>query len=211
MSIEKLGDLDRERQQLEVRLAEYKDTLSRKEVTQVEKRLHEVHQERVAGLSEVKAPVSQQRISVFVSYAHADEKLRKRLGKHLRILEHQGMIATWHDRMIGAGTEWAGTIDARLEQSRVILLLISSDFIDSEYCYDIEMKRALERHEKREALVIPIIMRPVLLKGSPFAKLQALPKDARALIDWASVDAACVNVVEGVRDAILALSGGAAQ
>ena len=209
--IERLGDLDRERQQLEAQLAEYKGSLTKKEVTRVEKRLHEVHRERVGVLSEVKAPLSQHRISVFVSYAHADEKLRKELGKHLSVLERQGLIATWHDRMISAGTEWAGTIDARLEQSRVILLLISSDFIDSKYCYDIEMKRALERHEKQEALVIPVILRPVVLKGSPFAKLQALPKDARALTDWPSVDAACVDVVEGLRDAILAMSSGAAR
>lgn len=209
--IEKLGDLDRERQQLEAQLAEYKDTITEEEVTRVERRLHEVHRERVDVLSEVKAPVLQQRISVFVSYAHADEKLRKKLGKHLSVLERQGLIATWHDRMISAGTEWAGTIDARLEQSRIVLLLISADFIDSKYCYDIEMKRALERHEKREALVIPVILRPVVLKGSAFAKLQALPKDARALTEWPSVDAACVDVVEGLREAILALSGGAVQ
>lgn len=209
--IERLGDLDRERQQLETQLAEYKDTITEEEVNRVERRLHEVHRERVNALSEVKAPVSQQRISVFVSYAHADEKLRKKLGKHLSVLERQGLIAAWHDRMIGAGAEWAGTIDARLEQSRIVLLLISSDFIDSRYCYDIEMKRALERHEKREALVIPVVLRPVVLKGSPFAKLQALPKDARALTEWPSVDAACVDVVEGVREAVLALSGGGAQ
>lgn len=209
--IERLGDLDRERQQLEARLAEYKDTLTTKEVTRVERRLQEVHLERVGVLSEVKTPPPAHPISVFVSYAREDEKLRKELGKHLSVLERQGLIATWHDRMIGAGTEWAGTIDAGLDKSRVILLLISSDFIDSEYCYDIEMMRALERHEKREALVIPVILRPVVLKGSPFAKLQALPKDARALIEWPSLDAACVDVVEGLRDALLALSGGAGQ
>lgn len=209
--IEKLGDLDRERQQLEAQLAEYKDTLTKREVTRVERRLREVHQERVGVLTEVKAPPSSQRIAVFVSYAHADEKLRKELGKHLRVLERQGLITTWHDRMIGAGAEWAGTIDAGLDQSRVILLLISSDFIDSKYCYDIEMARALERHERREALVIPVILRPVVLKGSPFAKLQALPKDARPLTEWPSMDAGCVDVVEGLRDALLALSGGAAQ
>ena len=170
-----------------------------------------MHRERVDVLSEVKTPESQQRISVFVSYAHADEKLRKELGKHLSVLERQGLIATWHDRMIGAGAEWAGTIDVRLEKSQIVLLLISSDFIDSRYCYDIEMKRALERHEKRETLVIPVILRPVVLKGSAIANLQALPKDARALSEWPSVVAACVDVVDGVREAFLALSGGAGQ
>jgi hypothetical protein len=142
---------------------------------------------------------------VFVSYSHVDEKLRKKLGTHLNVLARQGLISTWHDRMIGAGSEWAGAIDAHLEDSHVVLLLISSDFIASSYCYDVEMKRALERHESRDALVIPVILRPVLLKGSPFAMLQALPRDARALNQWPSFDAACVDVVEGVRDAVLAL------
>jgi O-acetyl-ADP-ribose deacetylase (regulator of RNase III) len=209
--IEKLSALDREREQLEGQLAEYKGVLTKKEVTRVEKRLHEVQQERVGVLSEVRAPLSPQRVAVFVSYAHADEKLRRELGKHLRVLEDQGLIATWHDRMIGAGVEWAGAIDTRLEQSHVILLLVSADFMDSQYIRDVEMKRALERHEKREALVIPVILRPVLLKGTPFAKIQALPKDARALTEWPSVDAGCVDVTEGLRDAILALSSSTVQ
>ena len=107
--------------------------------------------------------------------------------------------------MIAAGTEWGDQIDSRLESSRVILLLVSSDFVHSQYCYDVEMKRALDRHEKREALVIPVILRPVVLKGTPFAKLQALPKDARPATDWPSLDAAFVDVTEGLRDALVAL------
>lgn len=81
--------------------------------------------------------------------------------------------------MISAGTEWKGSIDEHLESAQVILLLISSRFTASKYCYDVEMTRALARHNKREALVIPIILRPVTLKGTPFEKLQALPKDAK--------------------------------
>jgi O-acetyl-ADP-ribose deacetylase (regulator of RNase III) len=209
--IEKLGDLDREREQLEAQLAEYSEVLSKAELSKVKARLREVQEERVSVLSSVKLPTSQQPISVFVSYAHADERLRKKLGKHLSVLEHQGLIAAWHDRMIGAGSEWAGDIDEHLEQSRIILLLISADFVNSEYCYDVEMKTALERHESQEALVIPVILRPVVLKGTPFAKLQALPKDAKAATEWPRLDSAFVNVVEGLRDAVLALTSGPAQ
>jgi hypothetical protein len=209
--IEKLGDLDREREQLEAQLAEYSKVLSKVEVSKVKARLREVQEERVSVLPSVKLPTSQQPISVFVSYAHADERLRKKLGKHLSVLEHQGLIAAWHDRMIGAGSEWAGDIDEHLKQSRIILLLISADFVNSEYCYDVEMKTALERHERREALVIPVILRPVVLKGTPFAKLQALPKDAKAATEWPRLDTAFVNVVEGLRDAVLALTSGPAQ
>lgn len=205
--IAKLGNLDHERQQLEAQLADYKEILSKAHVSRVEHRLREVHQERVGVLSSVKSPTSQQPVSVFVSYSHADDKLRKELGKHLSVLHRQGLIAAWHDRMIGAGSEWAGVIDDHLEQSRIILLLVSSDFINSEYCYDIEMKRALERHERRDALVIPVILRPVALRGTPFAKLQALPTDAKAVTDWPNQDSAFVDVVEGLRDAVVGLNG----
>ncbi|HYQ04078.1 MAG TPA: toll/interleukin-1 receptor domain-containing protein [Polyangiaceae bacterium] len=140
--------------------------------------------------------------NVFVSYAHEDEGLRRQLGKHLSSLERQGLIATWHDRMISAGTEWQGTIDDRLEEAGVVLLLVSSDFVNSSYCYDVEMRRALERHEARDALVIPIVLRPVLLRGLPFARLQALPRDAKPVTDWPTLDSAFVNITEGLRDSI---------
>ena len=197
-----LAELDRERQTLEVKLAEYEGRLSGPQVKQVERRLKEVHDERIGILAEVKPTPAASPVSVFVSYAHADEKLRKELGKHLSVLERQGLIATWHDRMIAAGADWEGVIDSRLDESRIILLLVSADFIDSSYCYEVEMKRALDRHERGEALVIPVILRPVSLKGTPFARIQALPKDARATTDWPNLDSALVDITEGLRAAL---------
>ena len=137
-----LTELDRERQALEGRLAQYSGVLARVDVKKVETRLKEIQERRVALLSDVN-PRPSSAVSVFVSYSHADEGLRKELGKHLSVLERQGIIATWHDRMIGAGTEWEGAIDAHLNEAGVILLLISADFVGSQYCYDVEMKRAL--------------------------------------------------------------------
>jgi len=201
-----LAELDRERQALEGRLAQYGGALSRSDLRKVEARLKEIQEKRVALLSAVN-PRPSSAVSVFVSYSHADEGLRKELGKHLSVLERQGIITTWHDRMIGAGTEWEGSIDANLNDSRVILLLISSDFIHSQYCYDVEMKRALERHDERQALVIPIILRAVSLKGTPFAKLQALPKDAKPVVTWADRDLAFVDITDGLRNAIQDLVG----
>jgi len=201
-----LAELDRERQALEGRLAQYGGALSRSDLRKVEARLKEIQEKRVALLSAVN-PRPSSAVSVFVSYSHADEGLRKELGKHLSVLERQGIITTWHDRMIGAGTEWEGSIDATLNDSRVILLLISSDFIHSQYCYDVEMKRALERHDERQALVIPIILRAVSLKGTPFAKLQALPKDAKPVVTWADRDSAFVDITDGLRNAIQDLVG----
>jgi len=148
-------------------------------------------------------------VSVFVSYSHVDEMLRKELGKHLSVLERQGIIATWHDRMIGAGTEWEGAITKQLEEARVILLLISADFIQSKYCYDVEMARALERHDRREALVVPIILRAVSLNGTPFSKLQALPRDAKPVVTWSDRDSAFVDITDGLRNTIQDLVGAA--
>ena len=121
------------------------------------------------------------------------------LENHLAILKRQGVITGWHDRRIGAGEEWEGKIDAHLNSARVILLLISADFIASDYCYDVELKQAMERHEAGEARVIPVILRPVDWKGAPFGKLQALPKDAKPVTTWANRDEAFVDVARGIR------------
>src|ERR1043165_1647809 len=118
-------------------------------------------------------------IEVFFSYSHKDTKLRDKLAVFLKIFERQGLINAWHDRQITAGREWAGQIDERLNRAQIILLLISADFLASDYCYDIEMKRALERHTNGEARVIPVILRPCPWKSAPFGKLEVLPTDTR--------------------------------
>jgi hypothetical protein len=139
-------------------------------------------------------------IEVFFSYAHEDESLRDKLAKHLKLLERQGVIQGWHDRQILPGTEWQGQLDRHLETAQIILLLISADFLASDYCYDIEMKRALERHEAGDARVIPIILRPVdNWDQSPFGKLQALPKGGKPITRWPNEDEAFANVAQGIR------------
>jgi O-acetyl-ADP-ribose deacetylase (regulator of RNase III) len=200
-ALERLALLDRERQDLEGRVTSYRESLAESEMTRVKKRLSEIQDERLSLLPLV-TPKAAGPVTVFVSYAHADERLRKKLGRQLSVLEQEGIVAMWHDRMIGAGAEWAGAIDARLDAASVILLLVSPDFIDSKYCRDVELKRALQRHEKREALVVPIILRPVSFKNMPFAKLQALPKDAKPVMTWSNVDTALVDVTDGLRIAI---------
>src|SRR5262245_48635022 len=118
-------------------------------------------------------------IEVFFSYAHKDEELRDELAKHLSLLERQGIIVGWHDRKILAGSTWADAIDAHLETAHIILLLISADFLASNYCYDLEVQRAMARHMAGEAHVIPIILRAVDWHSAPFGTLQALPRDGR--------------------------------
>ncbi len=140
-------------------------------------------------------------IQIFVSYSHKDETLRDRLSAHLSSLERSGVIIEWHDRRIPPGDEWEEAIDERIETARMILLLISSDFMKSDYCQS-ESKRALERRENGEAIVIPVILRPCDWPNTPFCKLQALPRDRKAVTTWENEDEAFTNVVEGIRKAI---------
>ena len=102
-----------------------------------------------------------QGLLLFCCYCHKDENLRNQLEIQLRLLQRQGVISSWHDRLIGAGQEWKAHISRNLEQADIILLLVSADFIASDYCYDIEMTRALERHRAGTARVIPVIVRDV--------------------------------------------------
>src|SRR5271166_900682 len=124
------------------------------------------------------SPTSPGSTEVFFSYAHEDEPLLGELLKHLGFLKQLGVIRDWHDRKITAGTEWKGQIDQHLKTAGVILLLVSSDFLASDYCWDIELTRALERHEKGDARIIPVILRQVdNWQAAPFAKLGAAPTD----------------------------------
>lgn len=141
-------------------------------------------------------------IEVFYSYAHQDEALRNQLDQHLVALRQQGLISGWHDRKINAGTDWAAEIDRHLRSSQIILLLISSAFIASPYCYGIEMQEALRRHEQGDAVVIPIILRPVDWRGTPFEHLQVLPKNARPVTSWSSRDAAFLDIAKSIRNAV---------
>jgi internalin A len=142
---------------------------------------------------------------LFCSYCHKDETLRRQLEIHLSLLHRHGVIASWHDRQIGAGQEWKEQISSNLERADIILLLVSADFMASDYCYDIEMRRALERHEEGTARVIPVIVRDVDWSVAPFSKLQALPRNGKAVRRWSDRDAAWRNVVEGIKTAAVEL------
>ena len=141
-------------------------------------------------------------ITLFYSYAHEDELLRNQLEKHLSLLRRRGLITEWHDRQILAGEEWARDIDQHLETASIILLLISPDFLASDYCYNMEMQRAVARHESGEARVIPILLRPCDWHGTPFGQLQCLPRDGKAVTTWRNRDEAFLDIAQGLRGAI---------
>jgi hypothetical protein len=139
--------------------------------------------------------------SVFFSYSHADEALRDQLEKQLSLLKRQGIIEVWHDRRIGAGQDFSKEIDRHVETDDIILLLVSSDFLASDYCYDKEMIRAMERHESGEAIVIPVILRACEWHGAPFGKLNATPPDGRPVTQYPDRDQALLEVAKAVRAA----------
>ena len=141
-------------------------------------------------------------IRLFCSYSHRDEALWNELAKHLKLLERQGLVRSWHDRKIGAGDDWSQAIDRNLREADVILLLISADFVASDYCFDIEMKTAMERHAAGCALVVPVILRPVDWRATPFGRIQALPKDGKPVTTFDNIDVALEQVAVGVRGAI---------
>jgi hypothetical protein len=150
-----------------------------------------------------------QSMKLFFSYSHKDELLRDELAKHLIQLKRDKIITTWHDRDITAGTDWAEAIDENLNTANIILLLVSSDFLASDYCYDIEMQRAIERHNNQEARVIPIILRPCDWHSAPFGKLQALPispgAGATPVTEWDNQDKAFLAIAQGIRKAVTEL------
>ena len=144
-------------------------------------------------------------LDVFFAYSHKDEALRDELDKHLSMLKRSGKISAWHDRRILGGKEWESEIDEHLKTADIILLLVSPDFMASDYCYKKEMTHAIERHRKGEARVIPVMLRPCDWQDAPFAGLQGFPKDMEPVTRWASRDEAFRDVAVGIRMVVQSL------
>lgn len=149
--------------------------------------------------------------TIFFSYSHKDEVLRNELEAHLALLKHEGLVDTWHDRRIVAGDQFDDAIFGQLEAADVVLLLVSSDFINSSYCYSREMTRAMERHNAGQARVIPVILRHCDWTRAPFGKLLAAPRDGRPVMSWPDRDEALADVARQVRQAAEAMGAAAAS
>jgi len=146
-----------------------------------------------------------QAIALFFSYASKDEALQNELAKHLNLLERQGVITSWDSRQILPGDEREQVISRQLNTADIILLLISSDSIADDTCYDLEIRRAMERHQAGEAHVIPILLRSVDWMGAPFSQLDVLPKNKQPVTTWDNRDEAFRQVAEGIRAVAIAL------
>lgn len=139
-------------------------------------------------------------LEIFFSYTHADDAWRGKIEKSLSTLKRQNLIKIWSDHNILGGSEWEDILNSHLQSAPIILLLISPEFIDSDYCYSTELDQAIKLHEAKRACVIPIILRPTdWTKGTPFARLQALPRDGKPLSTWADKDEALLQVAKGIR------------
>jgi len=143
--------------------------------------------------------MSANRLTLFISYAHEDESYRQQFDKHLSALRREGLVEDWHDRRITAGQDWAGAIDAALDRAHIVLLLVSPDFMASEYCNEVETQRAMQRQAMGTSRVIPVLLRPADWGGAPFAKLQSVPTGAKPISEWPNVDAAFVDVMQHLR------------
>ena len=138
------------------------------------------------------------RVEIFISYAPEDEDLRKKLVTHLSSLNRQGLANVWHDQKIALGFQKQAEIDTHLNTAQIILLLISADFLASDYCYSVEMQQALKRHNRQDACVIPIILRPVYWQGTPIDHLLMLPRDAHPVTAYPDQDQAMLEIVMSI-------------
>jgi tetratricopeptide (TPR) repeat protein len=146
-------------------------------------------------------------LKVFISYSHKDDERRERFLVHLSQLKRQGLIDPWQDRRITAGGDWAGAIDEHLNSAHLTILLVSADFLASDYCNDVEMTRALERSHNGKTRLVPVILAPCDWQTSRFAGFQALPTDGKPVVDWKTPDHGFADVVKGLRRLIVELCG----
>jgi len=153
------------------------------------------------------ALANQRAVPLFFAYARVDEDLRNDIEKHMSRLIRKGIVSVWHDSAISAGTDWDKEIKRRIDASRIILLLVSSDFLASDYCRRIEMRKAIRRHNEGKSRVVPVIIRPVDWAGEPFGRLQALPANGMAVTEWQNRDEAFLDIVRGIEQVAREISG----
>lgn len=141
-------------------------------------------------------------VKVFISYSHKDESYKEALETHLTPLMRQEVIDSWNDRKIIPGDEWEDEIDINIKTSDLILLLISPDFIASDYCFGQELSIAMERHHSGDCVVVPIILRSTDFSNLEFSKLLALPTDGVPVSKWSHEDDAWLDVAKGLKKVV---------
>lgn len=150
-------------------------------------------------------------LRLFFSYAPEDAQLRRELDTHLSALRREGLIASFYDRLVTPGAERDQQVLYRLRESDIVLILVSSDFLVSDYLYESELGQALRQHRKGKSTVIPILARPVEWQSTPIGGLAALPSDGQPVVGRENRDEAWLNVVQGIRRTVEAINAEASR
>ncbi|WP_308873373.1 toll/interleukin-1 receptor domain-containing protein [Thiothrix subterranea] len=139
---------------------------------------------------------------VFISYSHKDEAYKDSLEEHLSLLKNNNIISVWHDRKISAGDDWKEQLDENLESADIVIFLVSSSFLASKYCTDIEVRKAIKKHEEGLAIIFSIIVRPCDWEGGNFSRFQSLPKNLKPISTWKNKDSGWVDAINGLKESI---------
>ena len=141
-------------------------------------------------------------VQLFVSYSHADSEAARELFAHLGTLQHDAVFSTWIDRQIGAGESWRPLVLEHLDSADVILLLLSPRFFESAFIRDYELKRAIERHRREDARVIPIALQECEWRQTDIRHLQVIPDHGTPVATQPDRDLAWSDVVAQVGEAV---------
>jgi hypothetical protein len=139
---------------------------------------------------------------LFVAYSHLDARFRLELEQQLKLLSRKRQISWWSEHQLVPGDERLDAISAALDEADVILMLVSIHFLANEFCWSDLLERAIKRHEERQALVIPVHVRPCPWEETPVARLQGVPREAKAISSWADKHAAWTEVARGIQQAL---------
>jgi hypothetical protein len=137
-------------------------------------------------------------LTVLLCYAREDERLAKRLKEHLSLLERNKLIVLRDYGDINPGTDRERNTQQHFNEAHIILLLISHSFISSDYCYNVEIQLAIDKHERIESCVIPVILRSCHWKEPPLDKLQPLPNEGKPIVNGKDPNKGFKKVVDAL-------------
>ncbi len=150
-------------------------------------------------------------VKLFVSYAEKDRQFSEDFNTHLAVLRRAGQLDNWTNNHIMPGANWDDEIKQQLQESDIVVLLVSADFIASDYINDVIVHNSIEQHKKGEIIIIPVIVRPCDFQSLPISKFQALPRNAKPISRWEDQDEAWAEVIDQVRKVVGAIQEGGIQ
>jgi len=144
-------------------------------------------------------------IKVFTAYEQADEQYRRKLRNHLTVLRRQKLLLEASMESISAGSDSWDAIEKAMDNAMIIILMISDEFMANDDCYEI-ITMAMDRHNEKTAIVVPLMISPVLTDGEEFTRLQSLPRNGKPISKWRDADEAFMQVAKEIRAVIQDIS-----